>query len=168
MTSRSSQALPASSRSRCLNTAPGSDVVALLTLEHQTGFTNRAFALNVSFAEEDAQRLAEYMTFRGEVKLPSPVKGSSSFAGNFAAAGPRDAQGRSLRDFDLKTRLFRYPLSYMIYSTAFDALKPDIKDKLYRRLYDALKAKGADGNDAIAILAATKPDLPDTWKQPSF
>jgi hypothetical protein len=39
---------------------------------------------------------------------------------------------------------------------------------LYRRLYDTLKAKGADGLDAIAILAATKPDLPDTWKQPSF
>ena len=69
-----------------------------------------------------------------------------------------------MRSFDLKTRLFRYPLSYMIYSSAFDTLKPDIRDKLYRRLYDALKAKGADGGDAIAILAATKPDLPDYWK----
>ena len=73
-----------------------------------------------------------------------------------------------MRAFDLKTRLFRYPLSYMIYSTAFEALTPDIKDKLYRRLYDTLKAKGADGADAIAILVATKPDLPDYWKQPSF
>jgi len=52
----------------------------------------------------------------------------------------------------------------MIYSSAFGTLKPDIRDKLYGRLYDALKAKGADGGDAIAILAATKPDLPDYWK----
>ena len=52
----------------------------------------------------------------------------------------------------------------MIYSTAFESLPPDTKDKLYRRLYDALKARGADGADAIAILAATKPGLPDTWK----
>jgi hypothetical protein len=144
---------------------PGSDVVALLTLEHQTGFTNRAFALNVSFAEEDAQRLAEYMTFRGEVKLPSPVKGSSSFAGNFAAAGPRDAQGRSLRDFDLKTRLFRYPLSYMIYSTAFDALRPGNKALLYRKL-NAILRETPEGRAAIAIAAATKPDIPGDWKTP--
>jgi len=51
-----------------------------------------------------------------------------------------------------------------VYSTAFDTLKPDIRDKLYRRLYDTLKTKGAEGADAIAILAETKPGLPDYWK----
>jgi hypothetical protein len=55
-------------------------------------------------------------------------------------------------------------LSYRVYSTAFDALKPDIRDRLYRRLYDTLRAKGADGTEAIAILAATKQGLPDYWK----
>ena len=144
---------------------PGSDVVALLTLEHQTGFTNRAFALNVSFAEEDAQRLADYMTFKDEVKLPSPVKGSSSFAERFAASGPRDAQGRSLRDFDLKTRLFRHPLSYMLYSAAFDALRPSNKALVYRKLYGILR-QTAEGRAAIAIAAATKPDIPADWKTP--
>ena len=69
-----------------------------------------------------------------------------------------------MRTFDLSSRLFRYPLSYMIYSNAFEALKPEVRDKLYRRLYDLLKAKGRDGADAIAILAATKPGLPDYWK----
>ena len=104
------------------------------------------------------------MTFADEVPLPGPISGDSGFTADFAGRGPRDSQGRSLRSFDLKTRLFRYPLSYMIYSSAFDTLKPDIRDKLYRRLYDALKAKGADGSDAIAIAAATKPGLPDYWK----
>ena len=52
----------------------------------------------------------------------------------------------------------------MIYSTAFQSLSPEVRDKMYRRLYDALKAKGVDGADAIAILAATKPGLPDYWK----
>ena len=55
-------------------------------------------------------------------------------------------------------------VSYMVYSTAFGTLKPEIRDKLYRRLYDTLKARGADGADAIAILAQTKSGLPDTWK----
>ena len=69
-----------------------------------------------------------------------------------------------MRSFDLGHRLFRYPLSYMIYSTTFESLPLGTKDKLYRRLYDALKARGTDGADAIAILAATRPGLPDYWK----
>ena len=53
----------------------------------------------------------------------------------------------------------------MIYSTAFESLSPDIQGRLYRRLYDSLTAKGPAGADAIAIAAATKPDLPDYWKR---
>jgi hypothetical protein len=139
-----------------------------MTLEHQTGLINRLDALNKNYTDAALDDLAQYMTFTNEVALPGPVSGNSSFTADFAKRGPSDSKGRSLRTFDLKTRLFRYPLSYMAYSTAFDALKPDIKDKLYRRLYETLKAKGADGTDAIAILVATKPDLPDYWKQPSF
>ncbi len=50
------------------------------------------------------------------------IEGSSGFAEKFIAAGPKDAKGRSLRELDLKTRLQKYPLSYMIYSPAFQAL----------------------------------------------
>ncbi|MBN9589955.1 MAG: hypothetical protein BGN85_01460 [Alphaproteobacteria bacterium 64-11] len=142
---------------------PTSDIVALMTLEHQTGFIDRAAALNVRYSDAGLDDLVTYMTFGDEVKLPGPVSGNSGFATQFSARGPRDAKGRSLRDFDLKVRLLRYPLSYMVYSSAFDALKPDIKEKLWRRLYDALK--GSDqGREAIAILAATKRGLPDYWK----
>jgi hypothetical protein len=147
---------------------PTSDIVALMTLEHQTGFIDRVGALNSKYSDAGLDDLVTYMTFANEVPLPGPVSGDSGFTADFAKRGPQDSKGRSLRSFDLKTRLFRYPLSYMVYSTAFDALKPEIKDKLYRRLYDTLKAKGADGADAIAILAATKADVPDYWKQPSF
>lgn len=143
---------------------PTSDIVALMTLEHQTGFTNRLYALNKKYSDANLDDLVAYMTFASEVPLPGPVSGNSGFAADFAARGPFDGQHRSLRSFDLKTRLFRYPLSYMVYSTAFEALAPDIRQKLYRRLYDALKAKGASGTDAIAILAATKQGLPDYWK----
>jgi hypothetical protein len=143
---------------------PGSDIVALMTLEHQTGFINRLYALNMHYSDAALDDLVEYITFANEVPLPGPVSGSSGFTADFAGRGPRDDQGSSLRAFDLKTRLFRYPLSYMIYSGAFDTLKPDIRDKLYRRLYDRLKAKGADGTSAIDILAATKQGLPDYWK----
>jgi len=141
-----------------------SDIVALMTLEHQTGFINRLFALNKRYSDAALEDLVSYMTFANEVALPGAVTGNSGFTSDFANRGPHDRKGRSLRSFDLKTRLFRYPLSYMIYSDAFAALQPDIRDKLYRRLYDTLKAKGTDGADAIAILAETKPGLPDYWK----
>jgi hypothetical protein len=142
---------------------PTSDIVALMTLEHQSGFINRAGALNVDPSDAALDEMADYMTFSDEVPLPVPVKGDSGFAAQFAARGPRDAKGRSLRAFDLKTRLFRYPLSYMIYSDAFAALKPEVKQKLWPRLHARLE-KTAAGQDAIAILAATKKDLPDGWK----
>jgi hypothetical protein len=143
---------------------PTSDIVALMTLEHQTGFINRVYLLNKKYSDAGLDDLVAYMTFASEVPLPGPVSGNSGFTADFAKCGPFDSKHRSLRSFDLGTRLFRYPLSYMVYSTAFEALSPEIRDKLYRRLYDALKAKGADGADAIAILAATKPGLPDYWK----
>ena len=143
---------------------PSSDIVALMTLEHQTGFINRLFAMNARYSDAALEDMVTYMTFGNEEPLPGPIAGDSGFAADFAKRGPSDSKGRSLRSFDLATRLFRYPLSYMVYSTAFGALKPDIRDKLYRRLYDVLKAKGADGADAIAILAATKQGLPDYWK----
>ena len=63
------------------------------------------------------------MLFRDEAQLKGLVKGSSTFAAEFQLAGPHDSKGRSLRQLDLKTRLFRYPCSFLIYSDAFEALR---------------------------------------------
>jgi hypothetical protein len=170
----------------------GSDIVSLLTLEHQAGFVNIVTRINAQYrglknisvvpalrsTQEDIDasidELVRYLVFADEVVLPSPVEGSSTFSQTFVQLGPHDAQGRSLRDFDLKTRVFRYPLSYMVYSQSFDDLNPTAKELVWRRLYDILC--GADrsanaphidraaGAAAIAILAATKSGLPDYWK----
>jgi hypothetical protein len=80
-----------------------------------------------------------------------------------------------LRDFDLQKRLFKYPLSYMIYSEAFDALPEQVRERVYRRLYDVLS--GADQSDrfkrhlspddrraVLEILRETKPGLPPYFK----
>jgi len=92
----------------------------------------------------------------------------------FAARGPKDRQGRSLRDFDLQARLFKYPCSYLIYSEAFDTLPSQLKDVLYKRLWDILN--GNDSNTDFKnipsakrtaireILIQTKPGLPDYWR----
>jgi hypothetical protein len=98
----------------------------------------------------------------------------STFTTTFPERGPRDKQGRSLRDFDLKTRLFRYPLSWMVYSEAFEAIPDAARERIYHRLHDVLtgvdqnpKFAGlatADRQAALEILQDTKPNLPTWWQ----
>jgi len=114
------------------------------------------------------------MLFVDEAELNDPVQGTTAFAREFSARGPRDRQGRSLRDLDLKTRLLQYPCSYLIYSKAFDALPPPVKDRVYRRLWDVLtghdqspafaRRTSAQRSAILEILRATKPGLPEYWK----
>jgi hypothetical protein len=144
-----------------------SDIVALMTFEHQTQMTN--FITRVGWRarmgegsiDSDLEAMVRYMLFTDEAPLVEPVEGVSSFTKTFPKRGPRDSQGRSLRDFDLRTRLFRYPLSYMIYSRAFDALPDAVRTRVYRRLRDELAARKR--MDIVEIVRATKSGLPDFW-----
>ena len=159
---------------------PTSDLIALMTLEHQTRVTNlltrlgweTRIAIKEGKLKEAAARLdfistelVSYMLFTGEAHMREPMAGVSTFTKTFPERGPHDKQGRSLRDFDLKTRLFRYPLSYMIYDPSFDALPDVAKSQVYRKLFDALTSKDTSDNRAIIeILRDTKADLPDYWR----
>ena len=163
---------------------PYSDVVAQLVLAHQVRMTNMltraGWEARLAAAEpsadatarvrEAAAELVDYMLFVDEAPLAKPVRGTSGFAERFAGQGPRDAQGRSLRELDLRRRLFKYPCSYMIYSEAFDALPPMAKDAVYARLQVVLLGKdpaprykvlsAADRRAVLDILRATKEGLP--------
>lgn len=179
-----------------------SDIVALLVLEHQTQIHNLLTRLNYETrlalhnqevmnralgqppdqSSESTQRriaraadeLIKGLLFVDEVKLPAQVKGTTRFAEEFAARGPKDKRGRSLRDFDLQQRLFRYPCSYLIYSEAFDALPKPAIDYVYRKLWLILTGGEAektyqslapgDRQAILEILRATKRNLPDYYK----
>ena len=124
--------------------------------------------------EAPAEELVRYLLFANEAPLASPVKGDSGFTEEFAARGIRDPQGRSLRDFDLKTRIFKYPCSYLIYSDAFDSLPALAKEYVYHRLLDVLTGHdqspdfasltAIDRKAVLEILLATKPDAQEAWK----
>src|SRR4029079_19163120 len=96
--------------------------------------------------------LLEYLLFSGEAELTAPIQGTSGFAEGFAQLGPRDRQGRSLRDFDLTNRLFKYPCSYLIYSPSFAALPHEVKDYLFGRMREVLS--GQDQSDKFTHLSA--------------
>jgi hypothetical protein len=165
--------------------APTSDIIALMTAEHQTRMTDLLIRLGWETRLATADRtlprfqerfkflveeVAAYMLFADEARMKYPVEGVSSFTKTFPERGPRDQRGRSLRDFDLKARMFRYPLSYFIYSEAFDNLPSVARDAVYQRLYDVLSGKetgsryarlsAADRRTILEILRETKPKLP--------
>src|SRR5262249_16006745 len=110
----------------------------------------------------------DYMLFVDEAPIHDPIKGVSNFTATFPQRGPRDTRGRSLRDFDLQKRLFRYPLSYMIYSDVFEAMPAVARGRVYQRLYDVLSGKdqrpqfshlsAADRQVISEILHDTKPN----------
>ena len=60
------------------------------------------------------ESLVKYLLFCEEAPITTKLRGTTTFAEEFAARGPRDKKGRSLRDFDLERRLFKYPCSYLI------------------------------------------------------
>ena len=181
---------------------PDSDLVALMILAHQTRLHNLISRVNwetrlaldqeASMSESlgvqaatwsgstrdriysAVEKLLRSMLFTDEIPREAPVQGTSAFAMEFAAAGPRDKIGRSLRDLDLKRRMFRYPCSFLIYSEAFDALPKAALDYFYRRLWDVLNGKDKDNafatlttSDRKAILDTlreTKANLPGYWR----
>lgn len=141
--------------------SPASDIVALMTFEHQTQMVNLLTRLGWEArvggdVERALAAVVAYMRFDGEAPLKEPVEGVSSFTQTFPQAGPRDRRGRSLRDFDLQTRLFKYPVSYMIYSRQFDALPEALRRAIYRKLFETAPRA------AIEILCDTKSDISST------
>ncbi len=180
----------------------GSDIVALMVLTHQTQIhnliTKASYETRIALRDERAMNqalhekpdhtfestprrirgacepLVRAMLFCEEVPLTDRVIGSSVFTGEFSAIGPRDSTGRSLRDFDLQKRLFKYPCSFLIYTESFASLPRPAKDYIYQRLWDVLTGKETsrdfahlstnDRKTVRDILAATMTDLPDYWK----
>jgi hypothetical protein len=165
-----------------------SDIVALTVLTHQTRIHNLITKANydvqtalhddASSTRAEATRarvvaavdpLLKAMLFASEAPLGAPIAGTTTFARDFTALGPRDSRGRSLRDFDLQTRLFKYRLSYLIYTAAFDALPSPAKDYFYGRLLDILQGRdrtrdfaaipGDEKQAIFEILRETKSDF---------
>jgi hypothetical protein len=176
--------------------APGSDIVALMVFEHQTHVHNLLtkanyaaqqamyYQANLNRAlgqpidapldsttrriESAGDKLIEGLLFADEAIITETIAGSSEFAQEFSSRGPHDGRARSLRNFDLKSRLFRYPCSYLIYSPSFDGLHPSMKAYVSKRLCEILAGRNdagfshlsvADRNSIAEILRETKSSL---------
>jgi hypothetical protein len=139
--------------------SPHSDVTALLVFDHQMRAANllTRLAWETRVARTSGppdfstaplanilREVADYLVFVDEPSLPGPIDRGAGFAEVFAARGPFDQKGRSLREFDRRTRLFRYPASYMVYSPVFAALPPEARGALLERMRAILEGAVAD------------------------
>jgi len=160
---------------------PTSDLVALLVLEHQVEVQNRITRLNydsrmllqanpqAGSAELDPliRPLLDTLFMAHEAPLTDPVAGSSGFREHFEQQGPRDTQGRSLRELELEGRTFRYPLSYLIYSDAIQGLADPVRARLFAQVRavlqqqeDAVEYPHLNADQRAAILAILQDTLP--------
>lgn len=183
-----------------------SDIVALMVLEHQTSVQNvltkanhsalRAMHMQVSLQKElgetviheptgTARRIIDHgaddvvaaLLFKDEAPLPDGgIEGDPAFQTAYTKTAPQSRDGRSLKDFQLLTRLFKQRCSPMIYSITFQHLTPPLKQTVLKRLWEVLEGKVEDATGAYAylseaerghirrILAETLPDAPEGWK----
>jgi hypothetical protein len=149
--------------------SPHSDIVAQMVLAHQTHVHNvisRAAhkydeAINPRLqsdqvkrvVEDYAEPIVESMLFSGAQPFTAPIAGTTGFAAEFTAEGRRDSQGRSLKDLDLKTRLFKYPMSYLIYTDSFNNMPEPVKEYVNRRFREILT--GEDTTKEYAHLSTS-------------
>ncbi len=175
---------------------PSSDIVALMVLEHQSQMhnaitrasyetrmamhyqvvMNKALERPEDFISDSTTRriqdagdnLLRHLLFADEAPLADQIVGEPKFIADFQKQAKRDSQGRSLRDFDLKKRMFVHPCSFLIHSEAFESLPTEVRDYVERRLVEVLTGQTDDDfpslskddrRDILAILTETMPRM---------
>ncbi len=166
-----------------------SDVVALMVLEHQCRMHNllnaaamqyrRAYFLGHALdaasdpdhgsagrvADIAAEKIVDCLFYKDEADLGENLEGDEAFQRVLGSRIPKTADGKSLADFQLFHRLFKYRCSYMIYSQAFADLPARVKRALLERMHDVLEGeestvewlKETERKKIGAILAETLP-----------
>jgi len=175
-----------------LHLLPTSDILPNLTNEHQMGFENRLVyaiytvrqlksegkgmlgAAAKAEIEERAQELARYITFADEAKFPAKgIVGDPAYVQDFLRDRKVSKTGLSLKDLDLKTRMFKHRCSYMLYTDTWKAAPKELKERVYyhmalylREQPDAQHAH-LPPSERVAIrsiLKDTMTDLPAWWR----
>jgi hypothetical protein len=181
-----------------------SDIVSLMVLEHQTSMHNALLKAGLairqgeynqkrlyaelkeilpgtysgslaSIAESQATRVVQQILFCDEMEIGDDgIEGDVTFQTAFQYNKKTNTDGKSLKDFHLYERLFKYRCSYMIYSQAFEVLPRQFKEIVYDKLWQALTDETPDEayshlrdweKETIrSILVETKSDLPAYWK----
>lgn len=146
----------------------GSDLIALLVLEHQLAMQNTltrasmecrrmlAYQRNLQrdlkepeteelvyesvkrVFDSAAREVVDDLLFKDEAPLPTGLAGSPAFQRAFLATARRASDGSCLKEFHLEGHLFKNRCSYLVHSESFLALPKELKKRIYARLAQAL------------------------------
>lgn len=175
-----------------LHLLPTSDILPHLIHEHQLGFENRLVyaiytmrqiksenrslpsAAAKAEIEERAQELARYITFADEAKFPAKgITGDATYAADFLRDRRATRAGLSLKDLDMRTRIFKYRCSYMLYTDTWKQAPRELKERVYYHLALYLRDQPDAAHGHLppaerlairAILKETMNDLPAWWR----
>lgn len=189
---------------------PTSDVATLMIFEHQVTVHNAILAAHYSARQtlhrngemaavfhyptnelsetsrrlltDQADRLVQTLLFCGEFQLDDDgIEADAAFAEDYARGARRSADGRSLRDLQLLTRLYKHRCSPLIYSRSFAHLPGVFRTMVLERLRVVLDGalvtederatyahlKESERARIRTILLETLPDLPASWSGPA-
>lgn len=175
-----------------LHLLPTSDILPHLVHEHQMGFENRlVYAIYTmrqlkaenkglmssegkAEIEERAQELARYIVFADEAKFPAKgIVGDPKYAEDFLRDRKMTKAGLSLKDFDMKTRIFKHRCSFMLYTDTWKHAPRELKDRVYYHMAGYLRDQPDAQHAHIppaerlairSILKETVTDLPSWWR----
>jgi hypothetical protein len=175
-----------------LHLLPTSDILPHLIHEHQIGFENRlVYAIYTvrqlkhenrgmlggaakAEIEERAQELARYIMFADEAKFPSRgITGDPAYAQDFLRDRKVTKAGLSLKDFDMKTRMFKHRCSFMLYTDTWKQAPKELKERIYYHMALYLREQPDSQHAHLSppermairgILKETMTDLPAWWR----
>lgn len=150
-----------------------SDVSAALVFDHYGDTYNILMRVNaeqrLGKPLKGLDALVTALLLLDEAPLLGPIEGIGGFADWYREQGPRDDAGRSLRELDLQSRVFRWGVSPLVYSRTFRELPDPARREVQLRMTALLDGRepwtGPERSDevrqtALAILRDTIPDWP--------
>jgi hypothetical protein len=172
---------------------PSSDILPHLVHEHQMGFENRLFQATYLLRQrkhENSGRLsqeaekeldalaaefARYVLFADEAPLPSRgIQGDPAFIEDFQRNRRPSRSGDSLKDFDLRTRIFKFRCSFMLHTDSWTRAPEWWRDRVYFHMALGLRESGTPPelshlpvSERLAIrsiLKETMDNLPAWWR----
>ncbi|OYW12871.1 MAG: hypothetical protein B7Z55_17815, partial [Planctomycetales bacterium 12-60-4] len=152
-----------------------SDLTAALVMDHFADTYNILVRAGIEHRlEKEVTVIDDLVTallMLDEAPLQGPVAGIGRFAEVYRDQGPIDSAGRSLRDLDLNTRVYRWGVSPLVYTPTFEQLPKPVRNEIQKQMTvlldgtqpwpeTAAPRSAEDRQVALAILRETIADWP--------
>jgi len=113
------------------------------------------------------QKLIDYLLFAHERPLTHTIQNQAQFAETFESLDRPGNSGETLRQLELDRRVFKYPLSFLIYTQPFHSLPKAVHARLGNVIRARLKLDEQSESDRQfrGVLEKTSTLMPDEFQR---